>query len=146
MWASSGPNGSPQNYGRQCGSEVGWSAAGLSLTSCTNVTASKPTTEALSRHRRGGAVTRELITENAIRTLCSLSAFVCLAFGCCLLLARRVNIQSLAVMSAFNKGRSLLVCTGRPSGLAKRGAGGRGAGHISYVRCPVCHSKTGPNA
>lgn len=110
------------------GSEVGWSDAddaGLSLYPCTSTTASEPTTRALSRHREGGAVTRELITENAIWTLCSFLAFVCLAFGCCLLLARRVNIQSLAVMSAFNKGRSLLVCTGRPSGFAKQGAGGR---------------------
>lgn len=88
--------------------------AGLSLTPCTSVTVSKPSTEALGGRGEGGTVTRELITENAIWTLCLFLAFVCLAFGCCLLSARRVNIQTPAVMSALNKGRSLLVCTGRP--------------------------------
>lgn len=40
--------------------------AGLSLTPCTSVTVSKPSTEALGGRGEGGTVTRELITENAI--------------------------------------------------------------------------------
>lgn len=123
----------------------GWGASaadtGLSLTPCSGVAVSKPSTEALGGRGEGGTVTRELITENAIWTLCLFLAFVCLAFGCCLLSARRVNIQTPAVMSALNKGRSLLVCTGRPPWPCQTGAGGRvffGAGG-----CPCATAESG---
>lgn len=72
---------------------------------------------------------KELITE-IVYELFTCFAFVCLAFGWCLPLARRVNIQTLAVMSPWlshrtvlNKGRSLLVCTGRPLTMPNRGLG-----------------------
>lgn len=54
-------------------------------------------------------------------------AFVCLAFGWYLPLARGVNIQTLAVRlshrAALNKDRSLLVCTRRPLTMPSRGPG-----------------------
>lgn len=51
-----------------------------------------------------------------------------MAFGWCLPLARRVNIQTPAVRlshrAAHNKGRRLPVCTGRPLAMPKMGAWG----------------------